>query len=69
MHLAPDAKVDEFIAQLNGRLGIANGLGAMGVPKSVFGEMADKAMKDHCHGTNPRIATRDAYLQMLEESY
>ena len=69
MHLAPGAKVDEFIAQLNQRIGIANGLSAMGVPKSVFGEMAGKALKDHCHGTNPRIATRDEYLAMLEEAY
>ena len=54
---------------MNQRLGIVNGLGAMGVPKSVFGEMADKALKDHCHATNPRIATRDEYLAMLEEAF
>ena len=68
MGLAPDAAIDKFIADLNGKLGIANGLGAMGVPRSVYGEMADKALKDHCHGTNPRIATRDEYLAMLDEA-
>ncbi len=26
------------------------------------------AMQDHCHKTNPRLATRDDYLQMLLSS-
>jgi 4-hydroxybutyrate dehydrogenase len=28
----------------------------------------DGAMADHCHKTNPRIATRDDYRQMLADS-
>jgi len=26
-------------------------------------------MADHCHTTNPRTATRDEYIAMLESSY
>ena len=69
MGLAADASVDEFIAALNRDIGIANGLGEMGVPKTFFDEAIRKAMKDHCHATNPRIATPEEYRAMLEEAF
>ena len=69
MGLAADAPVDRFIAGLNREIGIAGGLGEMGVPKSFFDEAIAKALKDHCHATNPRIATAEEYRSMLEEAY
>lgn len=69
MGLAPDADPAEHIALLNARLGMPRGLGAMGVPREVLADIAVAAMKDHCHATNPRVATVDDYLQMLEASY
>ena len=69
MGLAADAPVDRFIAGLNREIGIAGGLGEMGVPKSFFDEAIAKALKDHCHATNPRIATAEEYRVMLEEAY
>ncbi len=69
MGLAADATVDRFIAGLNREIGIAGGLGEMGVPRSFFDEAIAKALKDHCHGTNPRIATAEEYRAMLEEAY
>jgi 4-hydroxybutyrate dehydrogenase len=69
MGLPADAKVDEFIAGLNRSIGMPTGLGAMGVPEAFIEESIDKAMKDHCHGTNPRIATPAQYLQMIRESW
>ena len=69
MGLAADAPVDRFIAGLNREIGIAGGLGEMGVPKSFFDEAIAKALKDHCHATNPRIATAEEYRAMLEEAY
>ena len=34
----------------------------------MFERIVDGAMADHCHKTNPRLATRDDYGRMLEES-
>jgi len=69
MSLPADAAVDKFIVDINRDIGIASGLGEMGVPKSFFDEAIAKALKDHCHGTNPRIATAEEYRMMLEEAY
>ncbi len=57
------------ISELNARLGLPASLGAMGVPRDVLEDIAVAAKKDHCHATNPRTATVDDYLAMLQESY
>jgi len=67
--LVPGASVDQAIAQLNRDLGTPSGLGAMGVDKGFVEEAVGKAMKDHCHGTNPRIATPDEYRAMMAEAW
>ncbi|MBL8525215.1 MAG: iron-containing alcohol dehydrogenase [Betaproteobacteria bacterium] len=69
MGLPADAAVDKFIVDINRDIGIASGLGEMGLPRSFFDEAIAKALKDHCHGTNPRIATAEEYRMMLEEAY
>jgi alcohol dehydrogenase class IV len=69
MGLPADGKVDQAIAQINADLGLPKGLAAMGVPESFIDETIAKAMKDHCHATNPRIATADEYRQMIGESW
>ena len=69
LHLAEGAALDGAIASLNKDLGIPSGLGAMGVNKGFVDEAVDKAMKDHCHATNPRIATPDEYRAILAESW
>ena len=53
---------------MNARLGLPSGLAAMGVTADLFERVIDGAMADHCHKTNPRIATRDDYRAMLEAS-
>jgi 4-hydroxybutyrate dehydrogenase len=53
---------------MNARLGLPKGLGAMGVQRDWFERIIDGAMADHCHKTNPRIATREDYREMLEAS-
>jgi alcohol dehydrogenase class IV len=40
----------------------------MGVQRDWFEKIIDGAMADHCHKTNPRIATREDYRAMLEAS-
>jgi alcohol dehydrogenase class IV len=61
-------EVAEAIRALNARLGLPAGLAAMGVTADLFDRVIDGAMADHCHKTNPRLATRDDYLRMLEAS-
>jgi 4-hydroxybutyrate dehydrogenase len=40
----------------------------MGVDEDQFEAIIDGAMKDHCHATNPRLATREDYRRMLGNS-
>ena len=58
-------EVAEAITAMNARLGLPSGLKAMGVTEDLFEPVIDGAMADHCHKTNPRIATRDDYRAML----
>lgn len=59
---------DEVIAQLNRDIGMPSGLVAMGVTDEMMQKIASEALKDHCHGTNPRLATEAQYLEILRES-
>jgi alcohol dehydrogenase class IV len=58
----------EAVRALNARLGLPTGLAALGVTPDVFERVIDGAMADHCHKTNPRIATREDYRAMLQAS-
>ena len=62
---AQGTELAEAVKDLNRRLGLPSGLAAMGVSEDLFERVIDGAMADHCHKTNPRIATRDDYRQML----
>jgi len=63
----PDA-IGPAIRALNARLGLPAGLAEMGVTPAMFERIIDGAMADHCHKTNPRLATREDYRAMLEAS-
>jgi hypothetical protein len=56
------------IRSMNARLGLPSGLAALGVGPEMFERIVDGAMADHCHKTNPRLASRDDYVRMLEAS-
>ena len=58
--------IADAITAMNARLGLPSGLAAMGVDASMFEKIIDGAMLDHCHKTNPRLATREEYRAMLE---
>lgn len=58
----------EAVKALNAQLGLPSGLTAMGVGPDLFERIIDGAMADHCHKTNPVLATRDDYRRMLHES-
>jgi len=65
---AAGTEIADALREMNKRLGLPSGLAAMGVERSLFERIIDGAMADHCHKTNPRIATRDEYREMLEAS-
>ncbi|HQR20844.1 MAG TPA: iron-containing alcohol dehydrogenase [Burkholderiaceae bacterium] len=56
------------IRSLNRRLELPSGLGDMGVTPDLYDDIADAALKDHCHATNPRVATHADYVAMLAAS-
>ncbi len=58
----------EAIRAMNARLGLPPGLRAMDVGAASFERVIDGAMADHCHKTNPRLASREDYRAMLEAS-
>ena len=60
--------VAQAITAMNARLGLPKGLAEMGVDRAWFDKVIEGAMADHCHKTNPRIATAQEYREMLEFS-
>jgi len=70
MGVAPQPEaVAGAVADLNERIGLPGSLSAMGVPKSLLPDIATRALSDHCHATNPRTATRDDYLSILDQAW
>jgi len=68
MGLPPGADVAEAVHAMSARLGLPTGLAAMGVTERLFDGVIAHALLDHCHKTNPRIASADDYRRMLAES-
>ena len=68
MGLASGSDIPDAIRDMNARLGLPTGLAAMGVQASQFDAIIAGAMADHCHKTNPRIATEDEYREMLAQA-
>ena len=68
MGLASATDIPDAIRDMSARLGLPTGLAAMGVTEDQFDAIIQGAMADHCHKTNPRVATPDEYRAMLCES-
>ena len=66
--LAAAEAIAQAITAMNARLGLASGLAALGVERDWFDKTIQGAMADHCHKTNPRLATEQEYREMLEAS-
>ncbi|SFU77894.1 4-hydroxybutyrate dehydrogenase [Paenacidovorax caeni] len=68
MGLAAAGDIPDAIRAMNARLGLPSALAAMGVTPDVFDDVIKGALADHCHKTNPRIATAEEYREMLHAS-
>ncbi|WP_334133448.1 iron-containing alcohol dehydrogenase [Tepidimonas sp.] len=68
MSLSGPQAIGPAIRALNARLGLPSGLAELGVTPDLFERIIDGAVADHCHKTNPRLATREDYRALLEAS-
>jgi 4-hydroxybutyrate dehydrogenase len=68
MGLQAGEEVAQAIVDMNTRLGLPKGLADMGVERAWFDRIVEGAMVDHCHKTNPRLASSQNYLELLEQS-
>jgi len=60
---------DVAIAELNRAIGIPAGLGALGLTEEMMRHVAEEALKDHCHATNPRTPAAADYLTIMREAF
>jgi len=60
--------VAEAVREINTRLGLPTGLSAMGVGSGDFTRVIEGALADHCHKMNPRLASSEDYLAILDAS-
>ena len=68
MGLDSGTDVAQAVHDMTARLGLPTGLRAMGVTEDLFDAVIEHALLDHCHKTNPRIASPEDYRAMLVES-
>jgi 4-hydroxybutyrate dehydrogenase len=68
MGLPSAGDIPEAIKDMNARLDLPTGLAAMGVRRDQFDQIIKGALADHCHKTNPRIASVQDYEEMLAAS-
>ena len=68
MGLKSGSDIPQAIREMNARLGLPTGLAAMGVAEGLFDQVITGALADHCHKTNPRIASAEQYRDMLAQS-
>ncbi|RZA12191.1 MAG: iron-containing alcohol dehydrogenase, partial [Lysobacteraceae bacterium] len=68
MALRSAGDIPEAVRDMSARLGLPSGLADMGVQSDWFDRIITGALADHCHKTNPRLASVDDYREMLEAS-
>jgi 4-hydroxybutyrate dehydrogenase len=68
MGLEAGVDLPSFIEEFNAKLELPLNLREMGVPEAIIPDMAAAAEIDHCNVTNPRPATKEDYLALIQEA-
>ena len=68
MGLASGSDIASALREMNERLNLPTGLAQMNVQEDAFEKIIHGALLDHCHKTNPRLATAEDYTNILEQS-
>jgi 4-hydroxybutyrate dehydrogenase len=68
MGLADTGEIRPAIKAMSARLGLPAGLRELGIRSDMFPKIIEGALADHSHKTNPRLASEQDYVQMLEAS-
>jgi 4-hydroxybutyrate dehydrogenase len=68
MRISDPGKLSDAIREMNIKIGLPRGLSEVGVARGSFPEIINRALLDHCHKTNPRLATSEDYREILEAS-
>ncbi len=68
MGLNAGSEVADAVRDMTARLGLPTGLKDLGVTPALFDRIIEGALADHCHKTNPRLASAADYRRMLEAS-
>jgi alcohol dehydrogenase class IV len=68
MGLTDASQIGPAIKAMTGRLGLPAGLSELGVTRDMFPKIIAGALADHSHNTNPRVASEQDYVNLLEAS-
>jgi alcohol dehydrogenase class IV len=69
MGLPANSDIAQAVESINERLGLPTRLSQLGVKRDSFEHIVEGAFADHSHKTNPREASHDDYVRILEESF
>lgn len=69
MNIEYPSQVAESIQEMTHRLGLPGSLSALGVTHDAYATIVQGSLKDHSHKTNPRIASADDYVALLDASF
>jgi 4-hydroxybutyrate dehydrogenase len=69
MGLSADADLPAAFDDLNGRIGVPRTLSAIGADAATFDAVAEAALSDNAHKTNPRPVTAADYRRLLDAAF
>lgn len=65
----PEADLGQCLSTMIQRLGLPQKLGAIGISRNCIEMIAEQALQDNAHKTNPRPMAQGDYLHILEQAF